>query len=83
MDKHSKKNIMQIQLPSPTDTDPHPRLLLNGYGIHVGQCFSALFPSGWHEITIEMYWDIEGPGCWYISTPEFKGICPIGLFVAV
>ena len=23
----------------------------------------------------------EGPGCWYISTPSFTHICPIGLFV--
>ena len=23
------------------------------------------------------------PGCWYISTPGFRDICPIGLFVKV
>ena len=24
-----------------------------------------------------------GPGCWYISTPGFEGVCPVGLFVKV
>ena len=28
------KKISQLKLPSPNDTDPHPRLLLDGYGIH-------------------------------------------------
>ena len=26
------KKISQLKLPSPNDTDPHPRLLLDGYG---------------------------------------------------
>ena len=25
----------------------------------------------------------EATGCWYISTPGFKGVCPVGLFVKV
>lgn len=37
--------IAQIQLPDPADTDPHPRLLLEGRGIHAGEWFSALFPE--------------------------------------
>ena len=28
-----------------------------------------------------MSWEPDGPGCWYISTPGFTHICPIGLFV--
>jgi hypothetical protein len=28
-------------------------------------------------------WEPSGPGCWYISTPGFEGVCPIGLFVKV
>ena len=63
------------------DFDPHPRLLLNGRGIHAGETFHALFPDGWREITLEMSQKPEGSGCWYISTPGFTHICPIGLFV--
>ena len=75
------EKLGQIQLPAPEDFDPHPRLLLNGRGIHAGETFCALFPDGWRKITIEMSWEPEGPGCWYISTPGFTHICPIGLFV--
>ena len=77
----NRERLGQIQLPAAEDFDPHPRLLLNGRGIHAGETFHALFPDGWREITIEMSWEPEGPGCWYISTPGFTHICPIGLFV--
>ena len=70
------KKIGQLKLPSPNDTDPHPRLLLDGYGIHAGQCFRALFPDGWH-----VSWSDIGPACWYISTPGYSDVCPVGLFV--
>ena len=40
-------------------------------------------PDGWHDITLEVSWEPTGPGCWYISTPGFEGVCPIGLFVKV
>jgi len=76
-----KKNISQIRLPLSSDCDPHPRLILDGYGIHAGQCFRALFPDGWHDITLEVSWKENGPACWYISTPGFENICPVGLFV--
>ena len=75
--------VAQLQLPDPADADPHPRLLLEGRGIHAGECFSALFPDGWHDITLEVSWEPTGPGCWYISTPGFEEVCPIGLFVKV
>lgn len=74
-------HISQIRLPSPDDHDPHPRLLLDGCGIHAGSCYTALFPDGWHEITLEVEWDATGPACWYISTPGFTGISPVGLFI--
>ncbi len=73
--------IYQIQLPDPEDIDPHPRLLIDGEGIHAGQGFSALFPDGWHDITLEVSWKLTGPGSWYISNPEYRDVCPIGLFV--
>ena len=77
----NRERLGQIQLPAPEDTDPYPRLLLNGRGIHAGATFRALFPDGWREITLEMSQKPEGPGCWYISNPGFTHICPIGLFV--
>ena len=78
-----KEGISQIQLPRTDDKDPHPRLLLNGYGIHTGECFTALFPDGWHEICLEVSEEPFGPGCWYISTPGYENVCPVGLFVKV
>lgn len=78
----NREKITQIMLPDTQDKDPHPRLLCDGAGIHSGQTFSALMPDGrWHDITLEINWDVEGPGCWYISTPEYRDVCPIGLFV--
>ncbi len=76
-----KKRYHQIKLPSPNDHDPHPRLLVDGYGIHTGDCFRARLPDGWRDITLEVSWEITGPGCWYISTPGFEDVCPVGLFV--
>ncbi len=35
--KWDKERIAQLQLPDPADSDPHPRLLLNGHGIHAGE----------------------------------------------
>ena len=49
------EKLGQIQLPAPEDTDPYPRLLLNGRGIHAGETFRALFPDGWREITLEIH----------------------------
>ena len=51
-----KERIAQLQLPDPADEDPHPRLRLEGYGVHAGQGFTALFPDGWHDITLEVSW---------------------------
>lgn len=81
MGQWDMKHIKQIQLPDPGDTDPHPRLLLDGRGIHAGQSFTVLMPDGWHDITLEMDWDTLGPACWYISTPGYAHVCPLGLFV--
>lgn len=73
--------ISQIQLPDIHDGDPHPRLLIDGRGIHAGESFEALLPDGWREISLETRWEITGPWCWYISTPGYGDVCPIGLFV--
>lgn len=44
-----------------------------------------LFRAGGRKYTdtLEVSWEPTGPGCWYISTPGFEGVCPIGLFVKV
>lgn len=55
-----KKRISQIKFPDPSDCDPHPRLLVDGYGIHAGQGFKALFPDGWHDISLEVSWEPTG-----------------------
>ena len=78
-----KKKVAQLQLPDPMDDDQHPRLLLDGYGIHAGLGFTALFPDGWHDITLEVSWEQTGAACWYIATPGFKDVCPVGLFVKI
>lgn len=73
--------IHQIQLPRKDDMDPHPRLMLNGYGLHAGDTVTALFPDGWQDVTLEVSWDAVGPACWFISTPGYGKYCPVGLFV--
>ena len=78
-----KERIAQLQLLAPADADLHPRLLLEGRGIHAGEGFTALFSDSWHDITLEVSWEPTGPGCWFISTPGFSDICPIGLFVRI
>ena len=81
LEEELEDRIVQIMPPDPTDTDPHPRLLLDGWGIHAGETLTALFPDGWRKITLEMRWEVEGPACWYISTPGYRDFSPIGLFV--
>ena len=82
MDKpRAYEKVSQITLPDPSDQDPHPRLRVNGRGIHAGESFTALFPDGWHDVTLEVCWDVTGPACWYISNAGFSGISPVGLFV--
>ncbi len=75
--------VAQIQLPDPADTDPHPRLQFDGYGIHAGDSFTAWLPDGWHEITLEINWNAEGPNCWFISDPALCSVCPVGLWCRI
>lgn len=77
------QKVAQIKLPDPADDSSCPRLLLEDDGIHAGSCYTALFPDGWHDITLEVREDRAGPSCWFISTPEFSDICPVGLFVKI
>ena len=41
-----KERIAQLQLPDPADDDPHPRLLLEGEGVHAGRGLLPCFPMG-------------------------------------
>ena len=77
------QRFAQLKLPDPTGRDLHPWLLLDGCAVHAGSRYRALFPDGWHDITLEVNWEKLGPACWYISTPGFSDICPVGLFVEV
>ncbi len=70
--------VAQIQLPDPCDTDPHPRLIFQGWGIHAGEGFTAWLPEGWTRIRLEISWETTGVASWYIAgRPE---IFPVGLF---
>ena len=75
--------VKQIQLPEAGDKDPHPRLTFDGYGLHAGQPLTVWMPDGWHTVTLEMLWEVEGAGCWYINTPGLRDVCPIGLWCRV
>lgn len=78
------ERIYQIQLPDANDTDEHPRLLVDGEGIHAGDTFEALFPDGWQWIRLEIDWNVKGPASWYIADPvQLREVCPVGLFVRV
>lgn len=78
------QTVAQITLPRPSDDDPHPSLLLGGPDgdrIPTGYCFTAWLPDGWQDIRLEVRWETEGAGCWYV--PGHPGLCPVGLFVKV
>ena len=72
-----KERIAQLQLPDPADNDPHPRLLLEGEGVHAGQGFTALFPDGWHDITMEVAWEPEGPVAGTYPRRDLRACVPL------
>ncbi|MEY8369783.1 hypothetical protein AALA24_13605 [Anaerovoracaceae bacterium 42-11] len=76
-----EQKVLQLQLPDPNDKDSRPNLLFKERKVFAGENFVALFPDGWHEITLELDMRKEGVHSWYISTPGFEDICPVGLFV--
>ena len=76
--------LMQIQLPDPDDTDPHPRIWLNGRGLHAGDGVNAYIPgTGLVMLHLEVAWEQKGPDCWYVTTDGYRDICPVGLWCAV
>ncbi len=78
------KGYAQIKLtPDNDDLSWNVRLQVDDTNICCGQSFTALFPDGEHSITLEIGSPSMGPGGWYISTPGFKGVCPVGLWVRI
>jgi len=76
--------LMQIQLPDPNDEDPHPRIMLNGRGLHAGEGITAYIPGkGLIDLCLEISWSIEGAACWYVATEGYRDVCPIGLWCTV
>lgn len=60
-----------------------PQLICNNNSLKPGCHLEALFPDGWHSITLELR-DMEDElSCWYISTMEYSHYSPIGLFVRI
>ena len=75
-------NVYQIKPPAPDDLDEHPRLLINGEGIHAGALEEIMLPGCWLNVRLEIDESISGPGCWYIASPAgLRDVCPVGLFV--
>lgn len=50
------QRFAQLKLPDPTGRDLHPWLLVDGCAVHAGSRYRALFPDGWHDITLEVNW---------------------------
>lgn len=75
--------VAQIRLPAATDDDPHPYLQLQSQEIHAGTGLTVWLPDGWHDVRLEMRWEITGPGCWYIAAPALTDVCPVGLWCRI
>lgn len=72
-----------IQLTLSRTPDGLPQLLCDGVSLHPGSHVEALFPDGWHPITLGLR-DMEDELlCWYITTPAYSQYSPIGLFVRI
>ena len=76
--------IAQIRLADVPENDAHPRLQVDGRGVHCGEPFQAYLPDcsgrwNWGNIRIELDWSKDYPACWVI--PGRRDISPIGLFV--
>ena len=76
--------VMQIQLPDEDDTDEHPRIRLNGDGIHAGEVVQAWIPGkGLVHLRLEVSWEAVGASSWYVANEEYRDVCPIGLWCVI
>ncbi len=62
-------------------SDNSPQLLCNGVSLQPGCQIEALFPDGWHIITLKLRTGKDDLSCWYIATPEYSNYSRVGLFV--
>ena len=67
-----KERIAQLRLPIRRTMIRTLGCFWKGTAYMAGEGFTALFPDGWHEITLEVAWEPTGPACWYISTPGLR-----------
>lgn len=78
------RKVMQIG-----SMEAHGGLYPSSTMMRDGICLGILMCLRWacghvkDRTTLEIREDQNGPGCWYISTPGFREICPIGLFVKI
>ena len=76
-----RKRVCQLKYFEAAGQDRYPHLMLDGADIQPGRTLKVRFPDGWHTVTLELRQETTGPACWYISTPSYTNVCPIGLFV--
>lgn len=75
-----RKRVCQLKFSEAAGQDQHPRLTLDGADVQPGRSLKVRLPDGWHIVTVELRREVSGPACWYISTPGYTNVCPIGLF---
>lgn len=79
----SIKKRRQLQLSYSEGAEEKPRLMLDGHEVQAGSPIKVLLPGRWETVTVDIRPDVTGPERWYISTPGFSRINPIGLFVEI
>lgn len=75
------KRYCQLQLFYSENAKLNPCLILDDNEVQAGASLKVLLPGRWKTVTVDIRPDVAGPERWYISTPGFKRVCPIGLFV--
>lgn len=68
-------NAIQITSRTSSEEGGGYSLFLGDREIRHGDVVDALFPDGWHEVTIRFR-----DGKWYIATDGYSGYSPVGLF---
>jgi len=76
-----RRKHRQLLLPPSAGGHPYPPLTLDGHEVRPGTRLKVLLLDGWRNVTVDVKPDVTGPARWYISTPAYGKISPIGLFV--
>lgn len=77
------KRYRQLRLTYPAGQEPYPSLQLGDVEIQAGHRLKVRLPDRWEVVTIAVSPEVAGPDRWYISTPGFQDVSPIGLFVEI